>query len=417
MQAGAGKAELVFPEGFFPTEGFGKICSPLFARAAVFESENGRAAILSLELTSLPPDEVEALRGILREETEAQPEAIWVCVTHTFSAPHILPDFALHSEADRQNKARLRALVHTATRLAAQQAMQMLEPVVLRLGRDICDANRSRDFETPAGWWIGCRGAGFSDHTVTVLRADRPNGVPVLLAVQYGVQSSVLDGVQLPDGKPVSGDLAGEACRVLEAQQPGCTVLFLPGAAGDQAPREKAHTAALNAAGALTETDLGEAGLDISRTLGAELAGAAARAADAAREMPLQDFAAVCKTISLPAKSITADIHTLKPVRTYLYDPAGEKETTIWLLRIGILVLTGIQPEWNAVTARQLAAASPHPNTCAVTLVNGGAKYLPDADSYRNFTYEAMNSPFAPGSAEKLRDAILEQLRQMPGRL
>jgi len=307
--------------------------------------------------------------------------------------------------------------VHTATRLAAQQAMQMLEPVVLRLGRDICDANRSRDFETPAGWWIGCRGAGFSDHTVTVLRADRPNGVPVLLAVQYGVQSSVLDGVQLPDGKPVSGDLAGEACRVLEAQQPGCTVLFLPGAAGDQAPREKAHTAALNAAGALTETDLGEAGLDISRTLGAELAGAAARAADAAREMPLQDFAAVCKTISLPAKSITADIHTLKPVRTYLYDPAGEKETTIWLLRIGILVLTGIQPEWNAVTARQLAAASPHPNTCAVTLVNGGAKYLPDADSYRNFTYEAMNSPFAPGSAEKLRDAILEQLRQMPGRL
>ena len=38
---------------------------------------------------------------------------------------------------------------------------------------------------------------------------------------------------------------------------------------------------------------------------------------------------------------------------------------------------------------------------------------MPDADAYRQITYEAMNSPFGPGSAELLADRIVDALRKL----
>lgn len=41
------------------------------------------------------------------------------------------------------------------------------------------------------------------------------------------------------------------------------------------------------------------------------------------------------------------------------------------------------------------------------TMINGGQKYMVDEKSYDNYTYEAMNSMFARGSAEKLVRLLL----------
>ena len=60
MRAGASVQPLRFPEGFFPTEGFTRQLDGLHARVLVIEGP-ARHAILVLELTSLPPEEVEGL--------------------------------------------------------------------------------------------------------------------------------------------------------------------------------------------------------------------------------------------------------------------------------------------------------------------------------------------------------------------
>ena len=51
------------------------------------------------------------------------------------------------------------------------------------------------------------------------------------------------------------------------------------------------------------------------------------------------------------------------------------------------------------------AITAGYPLARVVTLFDGGAKYMADADSYDRITYEAMNSPFGKGAAERLTEA------------
>ena len=48
-------------------------------------------------------------------------------------------------------------------------------------------------------------------------------------------------------------------------------------------------------------------------------------------------------------------------------------------------------------------------------MVNGAARYMPDADSYKKITYEAMNSSYRHGSAEIFAGSILDTLETMQG--
>jgi hypothetical protein len=48
--------------------------------------------------------------------------------------------------------------------------------------------------------------------------------------------------------------------------------------------------------------------------------------------------------------------------------------------------------------------------TIVMTMVNGGAKYMADAESYDKITYAAMNSRYAKGAAELVSSRILQLL-------
>ena len=66
----------------------------------VFIDEKKPFALVSIEMTSLADEECKRLRketAILLGIVESQ---VWISVTHTFSAPHILPDFALKTEEE-----------------------------------------------------------------------------------------------------------------------------------------------------------------------------------------------------------------------------------------------------------------------------------------------------------------------------
>jgi hypothetical protein len=56
------------------------------------------------------------------------------------------------------------------------------------------------------------------------------------------------------------------------------------------------------------------------------------------------------------------------------------------------------------------------PHTSArllLTMVDGAAKYMADAKSYDQFTYEARNSSYARGAAEHVASAIYGFLEEM----
>ncbi|NLV98178.1 MAG: hypothetical protein GX034_00065 [Clostridiaceae bacterium] len=413
LKAGAGRSEIFFPEDFFPVEGFSTLCSPLYARTAVLHDEK-KIAILSLELTSLPQEEVDELKKILSEETMVKEANCFICVTHTFSAPHIMPDKILKSSEARNKKGALQRAIYTAARESARKAMMNIALVLPKLGQSECHVNINRDFETPDGWWVSNCGTGPSDKTLTAICMETEAGKPSLILIHYSVQSSVLDDSRLPDGgKAVSSDLAGVACATLEEQYPGAIVMFLLGAAGDQAPVEKAKTLYLADDGSLEEKDIGAEGLNICRELGLKMAESSRLAIEAA--MPLKDT--VIKYIShdffVPSKQMKRNLHELIPTRTYEYKPDGQKQISIEALSIGPVALLCVKPELNCVTAMEIVEKAPFEVTLVLTMVNGGAKYMADASSYERITYEAMNSPFALGAAEILSEESLKLLSNL----
>ena len=398
MRVGAATRKIILPEGFLPTEGFARQIDELHARALVLEKES-RLALLAVELTSLPPEEIEALKVAVCAESGA--ERAFICVTHTFSAPHFMPDHQL-DEAGRAKKAQLREAVQPAAREAARTAAQGMKEARLTFGEAQCAVNTARDVETPLGWWIDKNGSGAVDHRLTTLGFSDEAGARIATLLHDPIQSSVLDGSQLREGgKAVSGDLAGWLAAEIE-EKTGAPALFLIGAAGDQTPREKAVGFVVEN-GELRRTDRQDEAIEVGRGLAKEMAQAALEAIES--EQPIKaDTLAITETeVVVPAKKMERDLRKLHPTRIAPYEADGESVQPVSLLTIGETQWIGVRPELNCVTAQAITAG--YPLARVVTLFDGGAKYMADAESYDRITYEAMNSPFGKGAAERLTEA------------
>ena len=214
MKIGIGRCEMEFPADFFPTEGFVTQAHPLHVRV-FFIDEKSPFALVSIEMTSLSDEECARIKKETAILLGIEESRVWVAATHTFSAPHILPDFALKTEVERDKRTLLRRTLSDAVRAAVWQARQEAAESELTLYQGQSAVIASRDIELPEGWWIGCGGEGPSDQTLTVLEVKQAGKTRALL-IHANVQSSILDGTGAKDGKCVSGDLAGIACSELE---------------------------------------------------------------------------------------------------------------------------------------------------------------------------------------------------------
>lgn len=390
ISCGAGKAAIDLA-GVLPHDGFAAIHDKLYVRALVFENEDGsRSCLLSAEETSLRDDA--SLRATAAEAVGCGGNAVWVSVTHTFSAPHVrTPGHLADDAARRRNELFARRLTE-AVRNACNQAVSVLVPACFSIASGRCSVNVNRDVETSDGWWLGINPDGFSDRTVRVLSVrEAAMGERVIATVfTADVQSSVVQGLRDAAGNLlVSGDLVGDTARLLEDQLGG-TAIFLVGAAGDQAPR-------VVGIGALPE---------LSKLLATEVIASL----DGAEDLPVEDLRLSSRTVELPGQC-RADFGTLSPRLSYAFEPAEPESTTVYLARLGELSVVGIQPEVESRFGARLRDSATRPFEL-VTLVNGAQKYLPGASSYDRITYEAMNSGFARGAEELLEETIINLVRE-----
>lgn len=397
LQAGTGKAEILFKQEDFPLKAFTGIHDSIHVRVLLLKADIS-IALVSVELTSLPPEAIRRFRQECSGICGIDEEHIFISVTHTFSAPHIPPQ--VKTEQEQRLSEILYDRILTALRSAAEEARHGLRGASAEYCQASCCLNVNRNAATPDGYWIGRNEDVFSDHTVRVLKL-RHEGELFACLINYDIQSSVMDQSEAAaGGRLISGDLAGAACRELE-KEPGITALFLPGCAGDQAPILRAVQTAPDGA----VTDLHEEGFMLAEQLGQYLAEriAAARPIGEIRDSGENEKARISllsDTAFLPEQEMKYPTKELRPHLTYSFDLTGNQiPVPVTLVRLGPVRLLMTTPELNSgfgTKLRKLAGEQ----LMIGTLINGGVKYLPEAEDYQYITYEAMNSKLGPGSAE-----------------
>lgn len=403
LGAGAGKAEILFVQEDFPLKAFTGIHDKIYVRVLVLESKVS-VALVSVELTSLPSEAIRRFQQECSRITGIDEKYIFVSVTHTFSAPHIPPE--IKSEQEQKLSDTMYERIYEAIRRAALEAKESLQPAFAEYGEASCCLNVNRNIDTPKGCWIGRNEEAFSDHTVRVLKFQQKERV-LAYVVNYDIQASVMDKSETAaGGRLISGDLAGAACRALEQDNEAIAV-FIPGCAGDQAPMLQAVK--MDGDGAVH--DLHENGFVLAEQMGQYLA----ERVKAAKEKSEDKASGVFMDADLRVVSVMADLpeqemkyatKELRPQKQYSFDLTGRNisipMTCVYLGDIQILMTT---PELNSGFGRKIRGILGE-KVLIGTLVNGGIKYLPEAEDFRRITYEAMNAKLGPGSAEKFLEGI-----------
>ncbi len=411
LMAGAGKRQIEIPEGYPALEGFGQIHDPLHARVLILQQEEA-FALVSLELTSLMGQEVLKLKEQVSAWTGIPQRHIWICTVHSFSSPHLLPDQALKTPEKIALRDRYWQNICSAVEGAVHEALLQLQEAVTEVGTAFCSAAGNRDTELADGWWVGEGREGMTDPEMTILRFIGKDEKNIAILMHYGMQSSVMDQAVLADGKkPVTSDAAGLACRLGE-QQYGGVMIYMIGAAGDQAPTEKAVTERFEN-GEKVRTDKGQEGFAMCERLADQLLTAVDTALSTCGRPQDTAFGFDERQITLPTKKMNGSVHTLKPCSSIRYEEDGEGSVTLHIWKIGKIAFIGTQPELNCVSAAQIREQSAFRHTLICTMVNGAAKYMADEASYDRITYEAMNSPWQRGAAEKLAEQSTEMLSKL----
>lgn len=409
IYAGFGKAKIRLPKELFPIEKFYGVQDDLHVRVAYIHG-NIAYVIVSIELTSLREYEMKVLKKIVQTYLSVEAQYVLLCVTHTFSAPHLRSLEALQKDANLYKKNEMLAhAIEEALQQACEQVKKTVQQVQIGYGIGYCDCNVNRDMPTPFGYWLGKNEAGISDKQVPVLQFTSLDGITLAYLYSYDAQPSIMEH----GDEFVSGDLYGASSSYIE-QHSQAIALYCLGAAGDQMPKEKACAMVVEN-GQLIEKKDAEKGRRYLKLYGEQL-GKSVLQTKITKDSASMMYDSLI-TLSCRGQQRIEDIHSMQPVLTYTYIETKQHTTSFVCICFHDIAIVAMKPELCSSTAMQIKQASPFALTFVITMVDGGDKYMPDATSYDNFTYEARNSHYYKGSAEQARDEIIHQLYNMKDRI
>lgn len=391
LMAGAGIGVISFDHAMFPVEGFGGgVHLAPCVRVLLLESGE-KTAVVTFEMVNVPADLIGAVKTLVSAKTDVPIQNIWVHATHAITTPHA-PD----NPAKREYFGKA---VMDAADFAAARAAASFCPAVIGIGIGDVYVNANRGLFIDGEWYYGLQSTMPSNKKMTVVSFRRLDGTGIGFLVSYGIKPTAIDNVEMKQGtRMISSDVPGVACRVME-ETLGAPAMFCMAAAGDQIPRETAMFYRENAAGKAELTELSvQEGIEIAQRLGTEMGDAAIQIAESTR------------CVDIPQKICLADTFF-----TWA-NKGGDGEVSIAVRGMTIgdeLALIGLKPEVNAVTERELWAASPYRNTLVMSFLDGDQKYMPDEQAYDLQTWEYKRSGTARGGAEKFIETATELLTDM----
>ena len=424
--AGAGKSEIEYPLDIFPFRDGPDLWTGIHdvpcVRAVLLDC-GVRMIIVSLEVVLMDRELDEQVRKTAAELAGVPEEQIWTTVTHTVSTPHF---FVRPHNSEKENALayRMRKNILEAAKKAIAQAVESTQKATVGFGCGTCRANINRVIETKDGWWLGSGEEWPADHSVPVVRIDGENQQPIAILYNYNCELAVMDKSIMSDGgRHVTADLAGVASRFVETEYDDNVVaLFLPGVSSDQGPAYRAVRTVRGRNGSYRSVDIKEKGWILLELEGERLGEQVLVA------MEQTDCHVLSNPIRLENRTFWFRGQKLRglpnpnegPVHEWPFLPDKDRTRAVEVMMLGHTVLVcadGIGVE----TAKTIKRESPFANTVVISGLNGGAKrlptdgmkYLAEASMYQKAAFQARNSEFAEGSAEKMLENVLNFLHDV----
>jgi len=405
LRVGAAKVDVTPAPGELPKNMRG-ILDHLYARAIVLENGTTSAALVTVDTGALSDETWLEVTQQLERELKIAPVNVLLTATHTHSAP-------------RQGGAEYARKIVESVRLARDR----MAPARVGYGSGVSYINVNRNIIDPKThrWWEGPNYDGPSDKTVAVMTFERMDGTPIAVYYNYAVHA-VIAG-QLDE---VSADIPGAASRYVEdSYDDGIVAVWSSGAAGDQNPIYFQQTYDLRD---IRTRDYAKRGIDISNAMppgGEGLDRSNPRVGKlmnqqrqmvssmgqflgeevmhvmrgiTRRESAVQLFGGQ-KTIQCPGRERT---NQGRAGFEGTYKDAAPVDIKLSLLRVGSVMIGGVNAEVFNPIAQRLKQESPFTDTMMATLTNGMARsgYIPDDASFGKYTFEVLSSRLHPGCAE-----------------
>jgi neutral ceramidase len=354
--------------------------------------------LISSDICLVSPTQYEKLTAKLQKQFKINPMQVWWSATHTHSAPEVgpagLPAVFLGERYKHEFDVTYADLVEQRLIDGIAEARKKLSPARLAAGWGHSNANinrRARDINGKTS--LGMNPDGPVDRRIGLLKIEKIDGTLMALIANYAIHGTVMSGQNLE----ISGDAPGVVSEYVE-QKTGAPLLFINGAAGNIAPIYSVYpnpqTGRLNQFKAM----LGDKIIEANKTIGAGTADVKLKAGGIVVETPRKAGLGWPSELQNYTRTTKSGENLVRlPVRFLKIN----EDIAIWSAPL----------ELFCEISNDIRSQSPFPYTFYFGYTNGWLGYLLAEDEIKYGGYEPTVSPYAPGAAKTLTDAVVNQIQ------
>jgi hypothetical protein len=369
----------------------------IYHRIVALDDGSTQFFLVSTDICFIEQAEYDRLAAQIKSQLGINPMNIWWSTTHTHSAPDIglCPLFKIFKGADYQDDkvdAGYTALVEQKFIEGIREARQKLSPARLGVGWGFSQANinrRAKDIDGMAS--LGMDPDGPVDRRIGLLRIDKEDGTPMALIANYPIHGTVLGGAN----QKISGDAPGIVSEYVE-QKIGVPLIFINGAAGNLAPiySTGSQFGQLEQFRVLLGNKILDANRNISSTTNEVILCSGSMIVETPRKPGLAWPSELCNYTRLTNTGVNM---VLLPIRFLKIN----EDIAIWSAPL----------ELFCEISNEIRDCSPFPFTFYFGYTNGWFGYLLTESECRYGGYEPTTSPFTPGAARDLTEAVVTYLQ------
>ena len=388
----------ITPETPIPMSGYGSRKDPfegihdsIYARAIVFSDGQNKAAVVSAEIIGLSDFFVDDITKRIEQETGIRYDHILMTVVHNHSGP-------VTRVYNKNVSPEVDAYVNTLRKKLVQlvvNADKDLKPARIGAGTGECKMNINRRANDGKGnIQLGRNPYGPCDHEVGVIRIDDEQGNVMSLLIDWPCHGVVMG----PRNLLICGDWPGATSRYVEDSlgMPGIAPILI-GASGDINPIYGPH---------IDFVDINSYAYALD-AIAFDLGNEAIRVFNEIETSAYGEIKALQKSIFLPGKEEDKDQEDESA------ETANEVEVRLSAIRIGDIVLAGINGEVFNQIGVTIRDQSPYPNTFIITHCNGSAGYLVSDAAIPEGGYEVRVTHAKSGAEEGIINGLLSMIEEL----